>query len=407
MNQAGLFQNRFCFSGLLWLSMLLTFSAAGQESYQVRMAMIGNSITYGSGLPSPGTQNFAAQLDNLLSNTYGDTVDVRNYGVSGRTLLRDTDKSIWKEFKFRQALEFVPDVCVILLGTNDSKPDYWSAYGTNFLNDYLHLIDTFQFRNPNTTFIVCYPPPIFPDAPYDHSNTTLENEIIPLIDSVVTLTGAQLVDFHYAFADSVHLFPDKLHPDTTGAGYMAEMLYDTLQKMNLMESVETGLTYVSSFKQIPAPVELGTDVTLQWVTLFADSVFLDGSPVDVNGSAEVEAEDRVYILTAKSTSNTASFPLQLQTEPSTVAVTTPEIENIALFPNPANNRLAFTLPAGAGTENIHIVVYDLKGEQMLEQRRLAGDSGFFMLDLYHLPAGMYELLVLSGDNQYRGRFLKQ
>lgn len=47
---------------------------------------------------------------------------VRNYGVSGRTLPKKGDYPYWKEAAYNQSRNWGPDVVIIRLGTNDSKP---------------------------------------------------------------------------------------------------------------------------------------------------------------------------------------------------------------------------------------------------------------------------------------------
>ena len=200
------------------LLFIFTINTANSQSYKVRLAMIGNSITYGANLANPATESYPNQLSNLLSDIYGDTCVVGNYGVSARTMMKSAETPIWNELLFANAIKSVPDICLILLGTNDSKPYRWDAWGSEFLGDYLSMIDTFQFRNPNTKFIVCYPPPIWKEHNYGttfdtkHNDSILVTNIIPAIDTVVQQTGAILMDFHTPFVDSVQLFPDYLHP---------------------------------------------------------------------------------------------------------------------------------------------------------------------------------------------------
>ena len=298
----------------------LYFNPVYSQSYKVRIAMMGNSITYGAQLDNPSTECYPAQLSDMLSAIYGDTCEIMNYGVSGRTMMRSAENPLWNESQFMDALQYVPDICLILLGTNDSKPYRWDEWGDEFLDDYLAMIDTFKFRNPNTKFIACYPPPIWEGHPYgttfenSHNDSIVINCVIPAIDTVVEQTGAILIDFHTPFVDSLDLFPDKLHPNAEGQRQMAEILYDTIIKTDLIHQVETGLAYVSSFDQAISPVAVGSSVELTWTTIFADSVFLDGVPVDPTGSIEVIAEEnKVYTLTAKGPENTSDFPLKLNT----------------------------------------------------------------------------------------------
>jgi len=140
------------------------------------------------------------------------------------------------------------------------------------------------------------------------------NCIDPLIDTVVEKTGAVLIDFHTPFVDSIQYFPDKLHPDVEGSRIMAEILRDTILARDMIHQVETGLAFVSSFDQIQAPTALGDSAELSWVTIYADSVFLDGMAVDPSGSMKVVAEEnRIYVLTAKGSKNTSDFSLKLNT----------------------------------------------------------------------------------------------
>ena len=100
-------------------SILFCFQASktlGQDN-QVRIAFMGNSITYGAGLPSPLTQSYPAQLSGLLAEQFGDTCIIGNFGVSGRTMLKNGDFPLWDEPEFADAIIFRPHIVVIVLGT--------------------------------------------------------------------------------------------------------------------------------------------------------------------------------------------------------------------------------------------------------------------------------------------------
>lgn len=302
------------------LLLIFVVNAANSQSYKVRIAMMGNSITYGAQLSSPSTECYPAQLSEMLSVIYSDTCEIMNYGVSGRTMMRNAENPLWNEGQFLSAIKYVPDICLILLGTNDSKPYRWDAWGDEFLDDYLAMIDTFKFRNPNTRFIACYPTPIWEGHPYGttfenrHNDSVVVNCVMPAIDTVVEETGAVLIDFHTPFVDSLNLFPDKLHPNAEGQKYLAEILYDKIIEIDLIHEVETGLAYISTFEQTALPVAVGSKVEIKWSTIFADSVFLDGVQVETQGSIEVIAEEnKLYTLIAKGSKNASEFPLHLKT----------------------------------------------------------------------------------------------
>jgi acyl-CoA thioesterase I len=308
---------KFLFTGIL-ITFLInsTFS----QAYKVRMVMIGNSITFGATLTAPATESYPGQLKTMLSSVYGDTVEIKNYGVSARTMLKNADNPYWKEPYFKTALKYVPDIVLICLGTNDSRPFIWDAWGSEYLADYQSMIDTFRYRNPDTKFIVCKPTPIWAGHIYgtnfsnSHNDSVLVNQIIPLIDTVAKRNGAILMDFHTPFTDSLQLFPDKLHPNAEGQKQIASLLYDMIQEKDLIHEVQTGLAYVSDFGPAKTPVAEGAAVELKWSTIFADSAFLDGKSVDLTGSIKVTARNGdVYTLTAKGPKNTSVFPLVIST----------------------------------------------------------------------------------------------
>ena len=110
------------------------------ENYDetIRVACIGDSITYGAGIKDREHNHYPAQLGRLL----GPRWDCRNFGVSGDTLLRRGDMPYWDESAYREALGFDPHVVIIKLGTNDSKPQNWK-YADAFEQDYKDLIRSF------------------------------------------------------------------------------------------------------------------------------------------------------------------------------------------------------------------------------------------------------------------------
>jgi acyl-CoA thioesterase-1 len=209
-------------------------NSANSQTDKVRMAFIGNSIT--AGVYDFGKSDlqvsYATQFSFLMEKVYGDTLVTLNAGVSGRTLTKHGPAPIWNEPVFKKALEFAPDICLIALGTNDSKPSLYNLVQQEFYNDYQDMIDTFRYINPNVTFVICLPPPIRDGHPYSagdpHNDTLLLKYTIPLIDSVAKTNNLFVVDFHTPFLDSVQYFTDHLHPNKEGHKKMARILFDQL-----------------------------------------------------------------------------------------------------------------------------------------------------------------------------------
>src|SRR3954451_2825248 len=97
----------------LALSAVPSFARAAAPAAKIKVACVGDSITYGSGLKDRAKESYPVVLQGLL----GDKYEVRNFGVSGATLLKKGDKPYDKEKAYPQALDFRPDIVVIKLGT--------------------------------------------------------------------------------------------------------------------------------------------------------------------------------------------------------------------------------------------------------------------------------------------------
>jgi lysophospholipase L1-like esterase len=186
------------------------------EDYQntIHVACVGDSITAGVGA-DPG-RDYPAQLGKLLGSKW----EVRNFGVSGSTLLNHGDKPYHKENAFKAALAYQPDVVLIMLGTNDTKPQNWKLKD-QFAADYKDLIGQFAKLPSKPRIFICRPVPV-PGAGNYGINEAGVKEEIPLIDKVAADTTSGEIDMHAALADHPETLPDRVHPNTAGAEAMAK-----------------------------------------------------------------------------------------------------------------------------------------------------------------------------------------
>lgn len=76
--------NQIC---VLLLSFFLVKMDAFAQKAVIKVACIGNSITYGANIPNRNKNSYPAQLQAYLGSDY----EVRNYGISGCTLLSKGD----------------------------------------------------------------------------------------------------------------------------------------------------------------------------------------------------------------------------------------------------------------------------------------------------------------------------
>jgi acyl-CoA thioesterase-1 len=194
-------------------------SAPASGTRLIRVAAVGDSITHGSGLEDRARQNYPAQLGRLLGARY----DVRNFGVAGRTLLRNGDEPYWTAAAFDEAQAFEPDVVIIMLGTNDTKPQNWRA----FMADYAAMIGAFAALPSRPKIWICRPVPTF--GWYGARDAVIRNEVIPRIDRVAEDRQVPIIDLYAVLEGRADLFPNGIHPNAEGARLIAENVAAAIQ----------------------------------------------------------------------------------------------------------------------------------------------------------------------------------
>ena len=181
------------------------------------------------------------QLQKLLGSDYV----VKNYGRSGRTLLKKGDQPIWKEQAWRDAVAFKADVVIIKLGTNDSKPENWQ-HADEFEADLRAMIDQLNSKVPvlnkkgkptkkmqrsaKPRIILCTPIPAYKPS-WNISDSVIVNQIIPIINKVAQDEHLEVIDLHSIFknADGKAMQSDGIHPTEAGDAQIAKAVLGILK----------------------------------------------------------------------------------------------------------------------------------------------------------------------------------
>lgn len=209
---------------LLGLLILTTISASAASKRQktIRVACIGNSITYGTGIVDRTNDSYPSQLQRLLGSNY----QVGNFGKPGATLLYHGHRPYVKQEEFREAIAFKGDIAVMHLGINDTDPRNWPNYRDEFVKDYLSIMDSLRAANPKVRIILARMTPIADRHPRFVSGTKQwHGEIQTAIETVAHVSGAELIDFYEPLYSYPYLLPDAIHPNPEGAGILAKTVY--------------------------------------------------------------------------------------------------------------------------------------------------------------------------------------
>ena len=207
----------------------------------VRVACIGNSITDGHGIELASAYGYPALLQKKLGSGYW----VKNFGVSARTLLNKGDHPYMNELAWRDALAFDPDIVVIKLGTNDSKPQNWQ-HASEFRSDLEQMLFALRpdLAQPvkkkkgkkkaapapavRPQIILCTPIPAFKST-WDISDEVITNQIIPILKDAAAKYDLQLLDLHTLYAgDGDKMLSDGIHPDGRGVQRLADIVAGAL-----------------------------------------------------------------------------------------------------------------------------------------------------------------------------------
>jgi lysophospholipase L1-like esterase len=210
---------------VFFLIFVFTFISCAKESKRVqpiKVACVGDSITFGAGLADKKKDSYPAVLGRALGNEY----EVENFGVSGRTALRKGGLSYWNEKELRKAIVYNPNIVIIEFGANDSKPENW-RFKDEFEKDYSDLVDVFLNRRVHRKVFICQPVPAF-NKNYTISDSTIVNEIIPIIENVSKVKKVEVIELYKAFSGKEKLFLDGIHLNEEGCALMAKEIYKAI-----------------------------------------------------------------------------------------------------------------------------------------------------------------------------------
>lgn len=188
-------------------------SQTGSKKNTIRVACVGDSITINTRYPN--------DLGTLLGVNY----TVGNFGVGRTTISLDFNKPYVHQPAFHDALNFQPDIVVIMLGTNDG---YLSEeQRSNFTSDYETLVTPFEELSSEPEIYLVIPPPVFNNT-MGLPAAVIENDVIPLVNQTANDLNLPLIDVHTPLLGHSEDFSDGVHPNNHGSEIIASQIYDAI-----------------------------------------------------------------------------------------------------------------------------------------------------------------------------------
>jgi lysophospholipase L1-like esterase len=212
-------------------------SQTRQETDSLKIACIGDSITFGARVEDPSEDSYPAELEKLFGDKL---VNVKNFGIGGATMLKFGTPNVWQVLEDVQS--FRPDIVIIMVGTNDTvgPPRHnWEHIG-EFENDYKSYISQLKSTSSSPEIFLLSPTDMNLDTPGLPSEriANLETRRPRLwdlkyrIERIAKDEGVHFLDMTTAFENKPGLFTeeDGVHPNAEGYEELAEKVYNGIKE---------------------------------------------------------------------------------------------------------------------------------------------------------------------------------
>jgi len=200
----------------------------------VRVACIGDSITYGYGIDPPASRN-EFSYPGVLASILPEDCEVFNFAANGLTMRKSANNPLWTTDYYEQALSSSPDIVVLMLGTNDAQHANRASSNSDFIADATELIQNFKNLDSSPNVFLSQPPPLYPGSMSFLFNATLINEVYsPLFAELANDNAVELIDVFGAMGgmDLSHpewFLDDGTHPTEVGYTIIAETVRNSVE----------------------------------------------------------------------------------------------------------------------------------------------------------------------------------
>ena len=175
----------------------------------IKVACVGDSLTYGTTLLNRKVESYPARLAKMLGKDF----DVLNLGFAGYAVNRQSAKCYLNLPALNLLKEYSPDYVIMLLGTNDARKKNFTSE-LDFSNGYKAIINSINNLEKQPTLIAMTSPMAYTDTTKFELDFSHEN-----LKKIVGLQKAILNEYHTPYIDLYSITQDKT------ALYSADMLH--------------------------------------------------------------------------------------------------------------------------------------------------------------------------------------
>lgn len=236
--------NRFLFCSIvICLSLFHSFSVNAQVN-KIKIACIGNSITFGARLTHPDTESYPAVLSAMLSEKGYVNYEIKNYGIGGATMLKFGTPNLWRLLDSLK--RFIPDIVIIKAGTNETvgEPRRNWEHINEFEKDYSDYVAAIRKINPACKIIICSPL----DMVIETEGLTAERkndllgrrpriwELRKRVKKIAKAEQLYFLDLTKPFKGKAEFMTkmDGVHPNKEGYYHMASLVFKFMRKKKIV-----------------------------------------------------------------------------------------------------------------------------------------------------------------------------
>ena len=210
----------------------ITQKYSAPKDGQIKVACVGDSITYGHGISNWPENNYPSVLQRLL----GDGYHVRNFGVSGRAVQDTSDQPYRALQQYQDSLAYDADIVVFMMGSNDTKPENWFGEDA-FKTALLDLLDDYTQGDKKPVVYICTTPACFFTEDSEGELTSFDlrpayaETIAGIVREAADEMGYPVIDIHTLTKENPQWFEkDGVHPNNDGASGIAKAVYEAIAK---------------------------------------------------------------------------------------------------------------------------------------------------------------------------------